>query len=37
MELDKNVNIGISEADKHSSVRVLNDLISNQFVLLAKT
>ena len=37
MGLDKNVNIGISDADQHTSLRVLNNLLSNQFVLLSKT
>ena len=37
MSLDKNVNIGISDADKKNSIKLLNDLLSNQFVLLAKT
>lgn len=37
MSLEKNVNINLDEQETHSSVRLLNDLLSNQFVLLVKT
>lgn len=37
MKLDNHTDIKLDEMQRHSSVRLLNNLLSNQFVLLAKT